>query len=189
MTCGSSPLPGGLHSEPRAWEDQPEVNERVHVLVSLLAAGDRDARASLAEVLARPELGVAYWLPDDDRWVGPDGRLVDVDPSAPGVTVVTHRSRRVAALLLDPPCEVDGDLLAVAGLALANERLELALRARLEEQGATVADAEGALMVSGTTAEAIGELAAANGIVLHELAPDRATLEQAFFELTEAPPE
>ena len=115
-----------LHAEPRAWEDQLEVNERVHVLASLLAAGDRDARGSLADVLGRPELGVAYWLPDDDRWVGPDGRLVDVDPSAPGVTVVTHRRRRVAALLLDPPGDLDGDLLAVAGLALANERLELA---------------------------------------------------------------
>ncbi|HET8951423.1 MAG TPA: GAF domain-containing protein, partial [Solirubrobacteraceae bacterium] len=112
------------------------MHERVHVLASLLAAGDRDARGSLAAGLARPELGVAYWLPDDDRWVGPDGRVVDVDPSAPGVTVVTHRRRRVAALLLDPPGDLDGDLLAVAGLALANERLELALRARLEEQDA-----------------------------------------------------
>ena len=63
------------------------------------------------------------------------------------------------------------------------------LHRRLAEQGATVAEAEGALMVSGMTAEAIGELAAANGIVLHELAPERATLEQAFFELTEPPPQ
>ncbi len=63
------------------------------------------------------------------------------------------------------------------------------LRELLAEQGAQVADHEGALMVSGATAEAIGELAAANSIVLHELALERATLEQAFFELTEAPPE
>ena len=63
------------------------------------------------------------------------------------------------------------------------------LRMLLEAQGAAVADHEGALIVTGTTAEAIGELAAANGVVLHELAPERATLEQAFFELTEAPQE
>ena len=44
------------------------MNERVHVLASLLAAGDRYARGSLAAALGRPELDVAYWLPDDDRW-------------------------------------------------------------------------------------------------------------------------
>jgi len=31
----------------------------------------------------------------------------------------------------------------------------------------------------------VGELAAANGIVLHELTPARATLEEVFLELTE----
>jgi ABC-2 type transport system ATP-binding protein len=30
----------------------------------------------------------------------------------------------------------------------------------------------------------VGELAAANGIVLHELAPEASTLEEAFLELT-----
>ena len=50
--------------------------------------------------------------------------------------VTRNGAWRVAALLLDPPGDLDGDLLAVAGLALANERLELALRARLEEQRA-----------------------------------------------------
>ncbi len=61
------------------------------------------------------------------------------------------------------------------------------LRPLLEARGAGASDYEGALLVTGTTAEAIGELAAANGIVLHELASERATLEQAFFELTEGP--
>ena len=42
---------------------------------------------------------------------------------------------------------------------------------------------DGALAVDGAP-ERIGELAAANGIVLHELAAERATLEEVFLELT-----
>jgi ABC-2 type transport system ATP-binding protein len=41
-----------------------------------------------------------------------------------------------------------------------------------------------ALIVTGMPAPRIGELAAADGIVLHELAPQLATLEEAFMELT-----
>jgi ABC-2 type transport system ATP-binding protein len=40
------------------------------------------------------------------------------------------------------------------------------------------------LEVSGLDAAAIGELAAAQGVVLHELTPQRASLEEAFMELT-----
>ena len=42
----------------------------------------------------------------------------------------------------------------------------------------------GALAVSDGTPERVGELAAANGIVLHELTAEKATLEEAFLELT-----
>jgi ABC-2 type transport system ATP-binding protein len=49
---------------------------------------------------------------------------------------------------------------------------------------AVACDEPGVLEVSGTPAEAIGELAAANGIVLHELTLVHASLEQAFMELT-----
>ncbi|GII85016.1 multidrug ABC transporter ATP-binding protein [Sphaerisporangium siamense] len=42
----------------------------------------------------------------------------------------------------------------------------------------------GELVVSGMTAEEIGRLAAAEGVVLHELTPRRASLEDAFMELT-----
>ena len=38
-------------------------------------------------------------------------------------------------------------------------------------------------MFSGLDAAAIGELAAAQGLVLHELSPQRASLEEAFMEL------
>ena len=40
------------------------------------------------------------------------------------------------------------------------------------------------LEVAGLTAEQIGEVAAKNGIVLHELTPQQASLEEAFMELT-----
>ena len=44
---------------------------------------------------------------------------------------------------------------------------------------------EGALDIDGLTAEEVGELAAANAIVLHELTPQQASLEEAFMELTQ----
>jgi ABC-2 type transport system ATP-binding protein len=50
---------------------------------------------------------------------------------------------------------------------------------------ATVASGEvGVLEISGTTIERVGEIAAANGIVLHELTLLQASLEEAFMELT-----
>jgi len=55
----------------------------------------------------------------------------------------------------------------------------------LRAGGATVAMAENAaLQVTGTAIEAIGEAAAANGIVLHELSEHRASLEDAFMRAT-----
>src|SRR6202453_1470248 len=60
------------------------------------------------------------------------------------------------------------------------------LQARLDHQGAvsTVED-DGSLSVRGLDEVAIGELAAAIPVVLHELAPQAASLEEAYMELTE----
>jgi ABC-2 type transport system ATP-binding protein len=61
------------------------------------------------------------------------------------------------------------------------DRLEQVIRA----EGALMAmEADGALTVSGLDAARIGELAAREGVVLHELTPQRASLEEAFMELT-----
>jgi ABC-2 type transport system ATP-binding protein len=43
---------------------------------------------------------------------------------------------------------------------------------------------DGALALTGISAEAIGDLAAAQGIALHELSPQEASLEEAYLELT-----
>ena len=59
------------------------------------------------------------------------------------------------------------------------------LRALLGERGAQVeTQNDGSLSVRGLDAPAIGELAAQHQLVLHELTPEQASLEETFFELT-----
>jgi ABC-2 type transport system ATP-binding protein len=59
------------------------------------------------------------------------------------------------------------------------------LRELLAAREATVEDREPAVIeVIGLGSDQVGEIAAANGIVLHELTPQRASLEEAFMELT-----
>ena len=55
----------------------------------------------------------------------------------------------------------------------------------LRQTGATITDVGGsAIDVVGSTAAEIGELAARSGVVLHELAPQQGSLEEAFLEAT-----
>ncbi|MFI0192226.1 ATP-binding cassette domain-containing protein [Streptomyces sp. NPDC017082] len=89
-----------------------------------------------------------------------------------------------------------GRLLADTSMAdfiRANSRSYLRIRSPqrerlldvLHQAGITVVAAgDGALEVEGGKAEQIGELAARNGIVLHELSPRQASLEEAFMRLT-----
>jgi ABC-2 type transport system ATP-binding protein len=58
------------------------------------------------------------------------------------------------------------------------------LRSALGQQGATVQDEGGSLVVSGMDIVDIGELAAAKGAVLHELSAQRGSLEEAFMQMT-----
>jgi ABC-2 type transport system ATP-binding protein len=51
--------------------------------------------------------------------------------------------------------------------------------------GATVADSEGSLTVDGMTSSQIGDMAARDGLRIHELTPITASLEDAFMELTQ----
>jgi ABC-2 type transport system ATP-binding protein len=54
----------------------------------------------------------------------------------------------------------------------------------LGPQVSVTSDEPGAFEVEGLTAQQIGEIAAANAIVLHELTPVTASLEEAFMEMT-----
>jgi ABC-2 type transport system ATP-binding protein len=53
-----------------------------------------------------------------------------------------------------------------------------------EKGGTSRSEDDGALAVSGISASAIGDLAAANGIVLHELSPQEVSLEEVYMTLT-----
>ena len=58
------------------------------------------------------------------------------------------------------------------------------LQAVLTAQNIPTQVVDGALVVSGAPIEQIGDLAAASGIALHELSPQRGSLEEAFMQLT-----
>jgi ABC-2 type transport system ATP-binding protein len=62
------------------------------------------------------------------------------------------------------------------------------LAALMRERGARVAGAGRgeAMTVTGLDRDGIGELAAAHGVVPHELVDERPSLEDAFFELTDS---
>jgi ABC-2 type transport system ATP-binding protein len=59
------------------------------------------------------------------------------------------------------------------------------LSALLHNAGATISSGDGVLTVTGLGAPQIGDLASAAQIPLHELTPERASLEDAFFALTD----
>jgi signal transduction histidine kinase len=96
-------------------------------------------RDSLARALHDPSIGLAYWLPEQERYADVEGRAVELPPEGgPRVaTVVEREGRRIAALVHDASLREDPDLVdavcAAAGLALENERLQAELRARLDE--------------------------------------------------------
>ena len=90
------------------------------------------------------------------------GRIITTGSVADVISATTTASVRVRAPRAD-------------ALLAALERLD----------GATVRPTpDGALEVTGTESSTIGELAAAQGLVLHELTPVKASLEEAFMNLT-----
>jgi ABC-2 type transport system ATP-binding protein len=126
------------------------------------------------------------WLRDLLRQLAGRGRtilisshvLAEVEQIVDEVVII-HRGRFVTQ-------SSTADLAAQVGAGVRVRSPDSArLREALVAEGMTVAPLDdGALGVSEGTAERVGELAAANEIVLHELTPQKATLEEAFLELT-----
>jgi signal transduction histidine kinase len=97
-----------------------------------------ELRDALARALRDPTLELAYWLPEYGTWAGVDGKPVVLDGDGTRETrIIERKGTRVAALihdpaLLDQPELVDA-VAAAAAIALDNARLQVELRARLEE--------------------------------------------------------
>jgi ABC-2 type transport system ATP-binding protein len=126
------------------------------------------------------------WLRDLLRSLSSRGRtilvsshvLAEVEQIADEVVII-HRGRFVTQ---STTAELAAR--AAAGVRVRSPQADR-LRDLLTEAGMNVVVMDGgALGVSDGTPERVGELAAANGIVLHELAAEKATLEEAFLELT-----
>jgi len=132
--------------------------------------------------------------PDGIRWVrnllkglAREGRTIFVSShlmSEMALTadevVIIGRGRLIAQIPID-------QLLAQSSQGYVRVRSPqiAALKAALELQGAaTVLEDDGSLSVRGPDEIVIGELAARIPVVLHELAPQAASLEDAFMELT-----
>ncbi len=109
-----------------------------------------DLRQALARALGDRSLELAFWFPAESRYVGADGRPVEL-PEPGGTrrsTFVERDGQPIAMLLHDPALEHNAELVqsvcAAAGLALENERLHAELRARLVELQASRARLVGA---------------------------------------------
>lgn len=96
-------------------------------------------RDALARALGDPSLAVAYWLPNEQRYVDLDGRPVQLPGAGEPLTttVIERDGLRIAALIHDSALHEDPELVravsAAAALALDNERLQAELRAHLDE--------------------------------------------------------
>src|SRR5262249_54076590 len=94
--------------------------------------------------------------------------------------VIIGKGRLLADTTLD-------ELIARVGVGsvLVRSPGAIELRDRLVAAGAAVTSAEpGLLRVTGLAVERIGDLALRHGLPVHELTPQRASLEQAYMELT-----
>jgi signal transduction histidine kinase len=98
-----------------------------------------ELRGALADALGDPSLALAYWLPEQERYVDASGRAVELPAKGSGqvATEIEHEGRRVATIFHDAALCEEPELVRAAGaaaaLSLENERLDAELRARLEE--------------------------------------------------------
>ena len=92
--------------------------------------------SALARALGDPELRVAYWLPDVQRYVDAQGRPVAEPAAAPGrlVTALMQQDRRVAMVSHAATLpELEREFGAAIRLGLENERLQAEILFQLGE--------------------------------------------------------
>jgi ABC-2 type transport system ATP-binding protein len=124
------------------------------------------------------------WLRDFLRSLATEGRTIlvsshvlsEVAQTADRVVII-HRGKLIQQATV-------AEVLAGAQGATRVRTPDARLRDLLAAKGASVSSLEGGALAVDFPPEQVGELAAANGIVLHELTVEQATLEEVFLELT-----
>jgi ABC-2 type transport system ATP-binding protein len=127
------------------------------------------------------------WIRDFMRSLAAEGRAVLVSShlmsemaQTADHLVVIGRGRLIADTGISELMRASGE-----GTVLVRTSEPDSLVRRLAEAGAVVRDGlESSLIVSGLSSAEIGKLAAYHGVALSELTPQRASLEDAFMELT-----
>ena len=129
------------------------------------------------------------WLRDFLRGLAGEGRTILISShvlsevaQTVDEVVIIHRGRLVRQAAM-----ADVEAMA-AGSTTVRSPEAARLGALLFAAQVNVHDTDGGLAVAAAP-ELVGEIAAANGIVLHELSVERATLEEVFLELTGEPGE
>ena len=125
------------------------------------------------------------WLRDLLRALAAEGRTIlvsshvlsEVAQTADRVVII-HRGKLIQQASI---AEV---LAGAQGATRVRSPEALRLRELLGAQGAAVTEIDASTLAANIPPERIGEIAAANGIVLHELTVESATLEEVFLELT-----
>ena len=101
--------------------------------------GPAHLRDAVARALRDPSLVLTYWLAEFGSWVDLNGRPVALEEVAGerSTTIIDGPDGHVAALIHDPSLDDEPELLdavaAAAAIALENARLNVELRARLDE--------------------------------------------------------
>jgi signal transduction histidine kinase len=108
-------------------------------LLSPRSAPSGSVRESLAETIGDQSLWIAYWLPERQDFADERGLPVELPEVDSGRTWtdVELDGGRIAAIVHDADLDMPPDLVraaaAAAGPALENQRVQVALRARVEE--------------------------------------------------------
>jgi ABC-2 type transport system ATP-binding protein len=176
----------GLHqvARKRAGQFSLGMGQRLGIAAALL--GD-PATVVLDEPVNGLDPEGVHWVRNLLRQLASEGRTVFVSShlmSEMALTadhlIVIGRGRLIADLSVDEFVRK-----ASGNRVLVRSPEATRLRDLLLGPVVSVASSEaGVLEIEGLTAEQVGEIAAANQVVLHELTPQQASLEEAFMELT-----
>jgi ABC-2 type transport system ATP-binding protein len=175
----------GLHdvAKKRAGQFSLGMGQRLGIATALL--GD-PSTVMLDEPVNGLDPEGIRWIRDLLRGLAAEGRTVFVSSH-----LMSEMSLTADHLIVIGRGRLIADTSVAEFVAGASKKLVLvrtpqtsALRSLLEGIGGTVAGQDGALEVAGLTAAQVGEAAAEHRIVLHELTPHQASLEEAFMDLT-----